>query len=80
MQHEPTVRLHRPAEEYRRRLTDIGAALEIELIEDIAEVEVHRAIDGDPQRALFVMLANISHAVVKVGVSHCRHRNQEVIV
>jgi hypothetical protein len=56
-----------------------GFELEVDLVEQAGQIHVDRAIDDNPQRPVFVVLADIDEGMGKIRVFKRRHGDQEVI-
>jgi hypothetical protein len=79
MQHEAAVQLYRATEIDRQFGQIFGFQLEVDLVEQAGQIHVDRAIDDNPQRPVFVVLADIDEGMGEIRVFKRRHGNQEVI-
>lgn len=79
MQDEASVWLHR-ATQVDSRPKDAGVvAVDVELGQDLAEANVHGAIDDDPHGALVGVLANVGHRAREVRIAQPGHGDQKVV-
>jgi len=80
MQHETALGLHRPAKINRHLLQVRLMQRNIDLVEHLAQRQADRAIQHDAQRAVLVVLADVSQRAGKDALLHGGHGNQKMMV
>ena len=78
VQHEAAFELHRPPAQHRLAGADGIGVPEIELIEDLAEIHVHRPVDDQAQRPVLRVFADIRDCLLKIRILHRRHGDEQV--
>lgn len=79
VQDEAAIGLDRPAIEHRRAAERRNFKRQIDTLEERLEIEFHRTVDDQTQRALGAVLGQEDHRTTKVGVGHAGHGQQEMI-
>ncbi len=48
------------------------------MLENFAKIDVERAIDNEPERAVFTVLADIGDRTMEIRIDHRRHGDQQL--
>jgi hypothetical protein len=81
VQDETAIGLHRAADEDRHMLAQCWRLdVRAQLLEDIGQVQLLRAVDHQPHGAIGRVLDDVGQGVGKVRVGHVRHGDQELML
>ena len=50
------------------------------MIENIAQSDIQRTIDGDTHRPFFIVLTDVSHTVIEVRIVQAGHGDQQLVL
>jgi hypothetical protein len=79
VQHEAALGLDGAAKENGPLCQVVALQREVDLLEQVAQVDVDRPVDDQPQRPLVVVFAHVDHRAGKIAVLHARHGNEKLV-
>src|SRR5690606_29988537 len=79
VQHEATVHLDRTAVEHRRTGERRDLELQVDALEQRRQIDLHRPVDDEAQRALRTVLGDEHDRAPEVRVGHVGHGDQELV-
>ena len=79
VQHETGLLLYRTASNHPVPLRGRHFDVDVHVAEDIAQADLHGAVEGQPHGALATVLDEIGDGMFEVGVGHLRHGHQQLV-